>query len=90
MSSYRRALERLGFSAALKGETADSGEQGAGRGGNIGLAAVVDQNGMDYCRQHFRFTLLEHRPISTADAMVLRRETHWKNILFTRRELNHN
>jgi len=61
-----------------------------GHGHNVQLQALVTAHGMDYCRRHFRFSLLEHRPASVGADIILGRETHWKEILFTRRELNSN
>lgn len=65
----------------------------SGHGGNAGLRAWLDaQGGMDYCRAHFRFTLLERRAFPTPDELVLEREAFWKDILLTRGEqgLNRN
>lgn len=61
-----------------------------GHGGNVALQALVTANGLDYCRRHFRFTLLEHRPSAASVELLQAREAHWKRILFTRRELNAN
>ena len=56
-----------------------------GHGNNAGLTELVDEHGgIDYCRQHFRFTLLEHMPLNTLPDNVLAREVHWKRILGTR------
>jgi hypothetical protein len=56
----------------------------SGHGGNVELRALVSDPSLNYCRQHFRFALLEHRPRVTADEAVLAREAHWKRLLFTR------
>lgn len=61
-----------------------------GHGGNVELQATVARGGLDHCRRHFRFTLLEHRPNAVSQELILAREAHWKRILFTRRELNRN
>ena len=74
---------------------AASGDQGVwsrwvdyintGHGNNAGLTELVDEHGgIDYCRQHFRFTLLEHMPLNTLPDNVQAREDHWKQILGTR------
>ena len=58
----------------------------SGDGGNARLRDLVGEGGRDYCRQHFRFALLEHMPRNTLDETVLNREAHWKEILGTRRD----
>lgn len=64
----------------------------SGHGGNAELRKLVKNPSLDYCRAHFRFALLEHRPARTPDDIILGRETFWKRILLTRREqgLNRN
>jgi hypothetical protein len=61
-----------------------------GHGGNAALQPIVKVGTLDYCRQNFRFTLLEHRPGAVGKDVLEAREGHWKRILFTRRELNRN
>lgn len=61
-----------------------------GHGGNVALASVVARKGLGHCRAHLRFTLLEHRPSGASNELIVARESHWKRILFTRRELNRN
>lgn len=61
-----------------------------GHGGNVSLRELIADEGLDYCRRHFRFTLLEHRPTSAGSDVIIARETHWKRVLFTRKELNRN
>lgn len=63
-----------------------------GHGGNVELRALVTDPSLEYCRQNFRFALLEHRPRATSDEIIIAREGHWKRILFTRGEdgLNRN
>lgn len=39
---------------------------------------------MPYCREHFRFALLEQRTARTPDEVVMARETFWKRVLLTR------
>lgn len=55
-----------------------------GHGGNVELRALVVNPNLDYCRAHFRFALLEHRPFRTADELILARENFWKQLLLTR------
>ena len=55
-----------------------------GHGGNAGLRKLVADGGLDYCRQRFRFALLEYMPRNTPDESVQDREAYWKSILGTR------
>lgn len=68
------------------------GYMASGHGGNVELRALVTEPTLAYCRQNFRFALLEHRPNRTPDEIILARESFWKRILFTRGEqgLNRN
>ena len=63
-----------------------------GHGGNVELRVLVNDPSLQYCRSHFRFALLEHRPMPTPDQAILDREAFWKRILLTRGEqgLNRN
>lgn len=63
-----------------------------GHGGNVELSALVRDPTLEYCRNNFRFALLEYRPSPTPDEIVLEREAFWKRILLTRGEygLNRN
>lgn len=55
-----------------------------GHGGNVELRNLVNENGLKYCLEHFRFALLEdHRP-RTPDDVIIARETYWKRILLSR------
>lgn len=64
----------------------------SGHGGNVELQQLAADPSLAYCRQNFRFALLEHRPRAAADELILSREAHWKRLLLTRGEggLNHN
>ena len=64
----------------------------SGDGGNVKLAQVIGQQGLAYCRSHFRFTLLETLLQNTPGDVVAAREAHWKHVLHTRgpRGLNRN
>ena len=64
----------------------------SGHGGNVELRALLKDPSLQYCRSHFRFALLEHRPMPTPDSVILDREGFWKRILLTRGEqgLNRN
>jgi len=56
----------------------------SGHGGNVELRALVKDPSLQYCREHFRFSLLEHRSARTPDETILNREAFWKRILLTR------
>ncbi len=65
---------------------------------NRGIRAHVNnvkrdnQTRMDYCRESFRFTLLEQCLTSTPKNKIIERETFWKDILLTKEKqgLNRN
>jgi len=57
-----------------------------GHGGNVELRKIVKQHDFDYCREHFRFSLLEDRRPGTTDDVIIARENYWKRILLTRGE----
>lgn len=61
-----------------------------GHGGNVELVRLVEQRGMEYCRTHFRFALLEQRTVRTPDEVILARESFWKRILLTRGDHGYN
>ncbi|MDE0364383.1 MAG: GIY-YIG nuclease family protein [Gammaproteobacteria bacterium] len=80
-------LERIYVGAAF-GEGGVWSRWGAyvssGDGGNVELAQVIGGQGLAYCRNHFRFTLLESFLQNTPDDVVAAREAHWKHVLRTR------
>lgn len=55
-----------------------------GHGGNVELSALVSDPTLEYCRNKFRFALLEFRASPTPDEVILEREGFWKRILLTR------
>jgi hypothetical protein len=61
-----------------------------GHGGNVELQALLRTGGLNYCRAHFRFALLEYRSFRTPDEQILKREEFWKQLLLTRGELGLN
>ena len=57
-----------------------------GHGGNVELTRLVREEGLPYCRENFRFALLEQRTARTPDEVVIARESFWKRVLLTRGE----
>ena len=55
-----------------------------GHGGNAELKKLLEDRGLDYCRRHFRFSLLETHGARIADEAVVERESHWKRVLQSR------
>lgn len=55
-----------------------------GHGGNKELKRIVDSEGIEYVQSYFRYTILENYNSKVDDAVVLERESWWKNILQTR------
>ncbi|MEQ8205134.1 MAG: GIY-YIG nuclease family protein [Woeseia sp.] len=54
-----------------------------GHGGNVELRKLTEEEGLDRV-QAFRYSILEITDIHMSDDDVLRRESHWKNVLLTR------
>ena len=63
---------------------------GTGHGYNDELTAIIKKNGFGYAREHFKFSLLEYRPMKTDDAAIIERESYWKDVLLTRGEFGYN
>jgi hypothetical protein len=61
-----------------------------GHGGNVELTRLVREQGLPYCREHFRFALLEQRIARIADDVVIAREAFWKRVLLTRGDAGFN
>lgn len=61
-----------------------------GHGGDVDLKKLVENKGMDYIRQYYKFSLLE--AITGWDEMDIDdRESYWKRVLMTRMEdIGHN
>lgn len=57
---------------------------GTGHGWNDELTALIKAKGIDYARSHFKFTLLEYRPMKSDDRFIIERESFWKEALLTR------
>ena len=56
-----------------------------GHGGNIELKRVVDENGFDYVKKFFQYSILENYNARIDDIVILERESWWKDILQTRK-----
>jgi len=63
---------------------------GTGHGRNGELTKLIQQEGIDYARRHFRLSLLEHRPARTDDRIIIQRENYWKEALFSRGTFGYN
>lgn len=61
-----------------------------GSGWNDELVSLIAREGMAYARANFKFTLLEFRSMRTDDAVVIDRESYWKEALLTRGGLGYN
>lgn len=58
---------------------------GDGHGGNAGLRNLLLENGgKAYAERNFRFSLLEYWAREVPDDLILRRESHWKDVLQSR------
>lgn len=57
---------------------------GTGHGFNDELTKLISENGIEYARKHFRFSLLEYRSMLVDDTLIIRRESYWKEALLTR------
>lgn len=55
-----------------------------GHGGNEELKKIVADKGLDYVKDNFQYTLLEHYDGRVDDDIILSRETWWKVALDTR------
>ena len=53
-------------------------------GGNVGLAAMMREKGVDYARNNLTFALLEFWSMRTEDQHVLDRKGYWKRVLMSR------
>jgi hypothetical protein len=56
-----------------------------GHGGNKELLALVKENGFDYVKQHFQYSILENYNARIDDHVVLKRESWWKETLQSRK-----
>ena len=55
-----------------------------GHGGNIELRELVKQQGLDYVKENFQYSILENYNARMDDVYILKRESWWKETLCTR------
>ena len=55
-----------------------------GHGGNIELRELVKQQGLDYVKENFQYSILENDNARMDDGYILKRESWWKETLCTR------
>ena len=55
-----------------------------GHGGNAGLKKLVDEQGFDYIKKNFQYTILENYNARIDDKVILERESWWKETLQSR------
>lgn len=55
-----------------------------GHGGNIELQELVKQQGLDYVKENFQYSILENYNARMDDGYILKRESWWKETLCTR------
>ena len=55
-----------------------------GHGGNVGLRGLVKQQGFDYVKENFQYSILENYNARMDDGYILKRESWWKETLCTR------
>ena len=63
---------------------------GTGHGFNDELTKIISENGIEYARKHFRFSLLEYRSMKFDDNAIISRESFWKEVLLTRGQFGYN
>ena len=61
-----------------------------GHGWNDELTKIIQEKGISYARQYFKFTLLKYRPAKVEDQIIIDRESFWKRALLTRGEFGYN
>lgn len=63
---------------------------GNGHGGNKELKALVEEQGLDYVKNNFRYSILDIYKSTTDDETIIARESWWKEILLTRGDYGYN
>ena len=61
-----------------------------GHGGNKELKALVEERGLEYVKDNFRYSILDIYKSTTDDETIIARESWWKNILLTRGDYGYN
>jgi hypothetical protein len=61
-----------------------------GHGYNDVLTKLIARSGKKHVREHFKFALLEYRPMKTDDNTIIQREQYWKSVLLTRGDYGYN
>lgn len=56
-----------------------------GHGGNKDLIKLVEENGFDYIKKNFQYTILENFNSKVDDKYVLTRESYWKDVFQSRK-----
>jgi hypothetical protein len=56
---------------------------GTGHGWNDELTKLIKDNGIQYARDNFQFSILEYRSMKTDDQVIIDREQYWKKILLS-------
>jgi hypothetical protein len=62
----------------------------SGHGGNVHLQRAVADHGIAHVMNHFQIALLEYRPASTDDTIIIAREGHWKRLMLSRGDFGYN
>lgn len=60
-----------------------------GHGGNIELRSVILEKGIEHV-DNFIFTVLEVADFHSTDEFIIKRETHWKDVLLSRKPFGYN
>lgn len=61
-----------------------------GHGNDVALHKIVDEEGIDYVRKNFQYTLLENYNSRVDERIILDRESWWKRALGTRGDHGYN
>ncbi len=55
-----------------------------GHGGNKELKRIVNENGLEYIKRYFQYSILENYNSKVDDSVILERESWWKETLQSR------
>jgi hypothetical protein len=55
-----------------------------GHGWNDDLVRTISEKGIDYALKNFKFSILEIFTFNTPDDVILRRESHWKDVMLSK------